>query len=228
MRRDIRVEIVRGFDGLPDDGFRAIRISYRGDDPLSVAQVCNQLASMFINDNLLDRQQQVVSTHAFIDEQLRLAKKALEEAEDSVDTAKSKGERAVAALDLSRPSRELCLAAEEETGSRGRHQSGDEAAGRKLRSSRPGDASERADQKVQLLGLRVVILPLRRLAKAQQPAPATSYLFASWRALRRDAQPRRQAARQRSTKSHSPRAPSTIVYFGTASLCDAGLPSHAR
>ena len=45
-----------------------------------------------------DREQQARGTSEFIDAQLGLAKKALEQAEESIGTAKSKGDRAVAIL----------------------------------------------------------------------------------------------------------------------------------
>jgi uncharacterized protein involved in exopolysaccharide biosynthesis len=100
MRRDIRVEFVHGPDGIPDDGARAFRIYYRGLNPMMVAQVCNQLASLFIEENLKVREQQAEGTSEFIDVRLDLARKILQQAEEAAGSGKSKGERAVLGLDL--------------------------------------------------------------------------------------------------------------------------------
>ncbi len=77
MRKNIRVEIIHSFDGLPDEGVRAFRIYYRGRQAPLVAQVCNQLASLFIEENLKVREQQAQGTSEFINTRLDLAHKKL-------------------------------------------------------------------------------------------------------------------------------------------------------
>ena len=69
--------------------------------PKQVAAVCNHLAIMFIDENLKDHEQQATSAIEFIGTQVDLATKALEHAKESLGAAKSKGDRALAALELS-------------------------------------------------------------------------------------------------------------------------------
>ena len=57
MRSDIKVELVRKMDG--SGSLRAFRITYCGRNPPLVAQVTNQLASLFIEENLKVREQHV-------------------------------------------------------------------------------------------------------------------------------------------------------------------------
>lgn len=83
MRADIKVEVVRNFDGA-GRMLGAFRIAYQGQNPNVVAQVCNQLASLFIEENLKVREQQAEGTSEFIDTQLALAKKNLEEMENKL------------------------------------------------------------------------------------------------------------------------------------------------
>jgi polysaccharide chain length determinant protein (PEP-CTERM system associated) len=80
MRSDIKVEVVRNFDG-GGRNLGAFRIVYIGRTPALVAQVCNQLASLFIEENLKVREQQAEGTSEFIDTRLDLAKKTLDEQE---------------------------------------------------------------------------------------------------------------------------------------------------
>jgi succinoglycan biosynthesis transport protein ExoP len=80
MRSDIKVEVVRNFDG-GGKNLGAFKIVYIGRTPALVAQVCNQLASLFIEENLKVREQQAEGTSEFIDTRLDLARKNLEEQE---------------------------------------------------------------------------------------------------------------------------------------------------
>src|SRR5258708_4056143 len=89
MRSDITVEVVRNFEGGGKQ-LGAFRIIYRGRDPATVAQVCNQLASMFIEENLKVRELQAEGTSEFIDTRLDLAKKTLEENESRLRDFKLK------------------------------------------------------------------------------------------------------------------------------------------
>jgi polysaccharide biosynthesis transport protein len=100
MRHDIRVEVAPGLDGMPDGSVRAFRIYYRGPQPPMVAQVTNQLASLFIEENLKVREQQAEGTCEFIDARLDIAKKQLERAE-AVMGKGSKEDRMMADLNLS-------------------------------------------------------------------------------------------------------------------------------
>src|ERR1035441_1078897 len=73
MRGDIKVEIVRNFEGGNRNSLGAFRIVYIGRVAPLVAQVCNQLASLFIEENLKVREQQAEGSSEFIDTRLDLA-----------------------------------------------------------------------------------------------------------------------------------------------------------
>lgn len=89
MRKDTSVEVVHNFEGV-SRGLGAFRISYSGRSPETVAQVCNQLASMVIDQNLKVREQQAEGTSEFLDAQLAVAKQKLEEQEGKLRDFKLK------------------------------------------------------------------------------------------------------------------------------------------
>jgi polysaccharide chain length determinant protein (PEP-CTERM system associated) len=55
-----------------------IGIAYTGSDPMTVAQVTNELASLFIEENLKTREKMAMGTSQFIESQLEETRKALE------------------------------------------------------------------------------------------------------------------------------------------------------
>ena len=79
MRSDISVQVVSDFGASQD--LQAFRISYSGKDPRLVAQVTNELASLFIEENLKAREQQATGTTEFLGNQLEEARKDLEQQE---------------------------------------------------------------------------------------------------------------------------------------------------
>jgi polysaccharide chain length determinant protein (PEP-CTERM system associated) len=79
MKSDISVRVVSDFTAGQD--LQAFRIAYSGKDPRLVAQVTNQLASHFINENLKVREQQSIGTADFLDNQLQSTRKHLEDQE---------------------------------------------------------------------------------------------------------------------------------------------------
>jgi len=79
MRKNISVNMVGGFGGGQD--LEAFRITYTGREPRLVAQVTNELASLFIEENLKAREQQASGTSEFLGNQLQETRKALEEQE---------------------------------------------------------------------------------------------------------------------------------------------------
>lgn len=79
MRADIRTGVASEFGGSQD--LQAFRISYRGRDPRLVAQVANQLAALFIDENLKAREEQATGTTEFLSNQLEETRKALNEQE---------------------------------------------------------------------------------------------------------------------------------------------------
>ncbi len=85
MRRDISIDIERGWKGAKPNGFR---VGYRGRNPVIVAEIANQLANLYIEENLRSRESQAAGTADFVDSQLVQAKKSLEETEAKVSELK--------------------------------------------------------------------------------------------------------------------------------------------
>jgi polysaccharide chain length determinant protein (PEP-CTERM system associated) len=81
MRKDIELK-VKGKDSFT--------ISYQGRDPQTVMRVTNELASLFIQENLKVREQQAEGTTQFLDNQLTKLKKRLEEQEKAVQNYKQR------------------------------------------------------------------------------------------------------------------------------------------
>ena len=75
LRSDINVEIIRG------DLFR---VTYSGSNPYKVMQVTQRLASLFVEENLKDREQLAVGTNRFLETQLDNTRRQLEEQEKKV------------------------------------------------------------------------------------------------------------------------------------------------
>lgn len=73
MRREIRV--------TTEPAANSFRIGYTGQNPLVVQKVVNQLATLFINENLRDREVQAENTNQFIEAQLVDARRQLEDIE---------------------------------------------------------------------------------------------------------------------------------------------------
>jgi polysaccharide chain length determinant protein (PEP-CTERM system associated) len=79
MRADISVNVVSDFGG--SQSLQAFRIRYNGKDARLVAQVTNELAALFIEENLKAREQQATGTTDFLQNQLRETRKSLDEQE---------------------------------------------------------------------------------------------------------------------------------------------------
>jgi polysaccharide biosynthesis transport protein len=88
MRSDISVNVVSDFGGSQD--LQAFRIRYSGRDPRLVAQVANELASLFIDENLKAREQQATGTTEFLQNQLQETRKVLEAQEAKLKDFKLK------------------------------------------------------------------------------------------------------------------------------------------
>jgi polysaccharide biosynthesis transport protein len=87
MRRDISVDVVTTTNG--DRGLGAFQISYSSKSPVEAAKVTNQLASLFIKENLEARQEQVLGTAEFIDRELDDAKREMKLKEDKLRDIKA-------------------------------------------------------------------------------------------------------------------------------------------
>ncbi|MCC6536715.1 MAG: hypothetical protein IT162_04145 [Bryobacterales bacterium] len=79
MRRQITVDVLSDFGASQD--LQAFRISFSGSEPRQVAQVANQLASLFIEENLRAREQKATGTTEFLENRLIETRKQLEEQE---------------------------------------------------------------------------------------------------------------------------------------------------
>ena len=75
MRRNIEIEV------KANDAFT---VSYADEDPHIAMQVTNQLASLFITENLKVREQQVVGTTEFLAQELERVRTLLEGQEKAV------------------------------------------------------------------------------------------------------------------------------------------------
>jgi polysaccharide chain length determinant protein (PEP-CTERM system associated) len=76
MRKDIVVQVVKG---------DAFRVTYSGDDPRTVMRVTERLASLFIEENLRDREVLAEGTNQFLEAQLDDARRRLIEQEKKLE-----------------------------------------------------------------------------------------------------------------------------------------------
>jgi polysaccharide biosynthesis transport protein len=88
MRKDIHTSVATDFGSGQD--LQAFRISYRGRNARVVAEVTNQLASLFIAENLKAREELAMGTTEFLSSQLAETRKVLEKQEASLRDFKLK------------------------------------------------------------------------------------------------------------------------------------------
>lgn len=82
MRKEITVSMVSDFGGGQD--LQAFKIRFTGRDPRQVAHVANELASLFIDENLKAREMLATGTSEFLQNQLQQARKTLETQESKL------------------------------------------------------------------------------------------------------------------------------------------------
>jgi polysaccharide chain length determinant protein (PEP-CTERM system associated) len=82
MRKEIVVKVMSDFGAGQD--LTAFKITYSGRQPRLVAQVANELANLFIDENLKARELQATGTSDFIQNQLQTAKKTLDDQEEKL------------------------------------------------------------------------------------------------------------------------------------------------
>jgi polysaccharide chain length determinant protein (PEP-CTERM system associated) len=82
MRKDIATSVLGDFGGNQD--LQAFKIQYSGRDPQLVSEVANRLASAFIDENSINREQQAKGTTEFIEDQLEATRKLLESQEAKI------------------------------------------------------------------------------------------------------------------------------------------------
>ena len=76
MRRDINIQVVKG---------DAFRVSFTGQDPRTVMKVTDRLASLFIEENLRDREVLAEGTNQFLEAQLEDARRRLVDTEKKLE-----------------------------------------------------------------------------------------------------------------------------------------------
>ncbi|GIX49607.1 MAG: chain-length determining protein [Candidatus Tectimicrobiota bacterium] len=86
MRSSIEVEVLGG----RRSGHNAFTISFRGENPQTVMQVTNALASLFIEENLKVRERQAEGTAEFLESQLREAARDLQRQEQALKEFKER------------------------------------------------------------------------------------------------------------------------------------------
>ena len=91
MRRDISVEVVTNQLNTSDraKSVAAFKIAYSGRNPVLVQKVTRDLASLFIEENLKDREQESEGTTDFLDDQLEKLRQSLKDQEKRIQTFKS-------------------------------------------------------------------------------------------------------------------------------------------
>jgi polysaccharide biosynthesis transport protein len=85
MRKDISINLVRGWTGGRPGAFK---MGYEGPIPSVVAGVANQLANLYVEENLKTRESQAEGTADFLDSQMEDSKKKLEELDRQVSEFK--------------------------------------------------------------------------------------------------------------------------------------------
>jgi polysaccharide chain length determinant protein (PEP-CTERM system associated) len=88
MQKDIIVELAP--TGHGEKALGAFSVSYLNPSPVVASQVTNRLASLFIEENIKDREQSVEGTADFLTKELEDAHKALEEKEAQITALKTK------------------------------------------------------------------------------------------------------------------------------------------
>jgi polysaccharide chain length determinant protein (PEP-CTERM system associated) len=79
MRASISVSVVRADFGSRSSGLPGFYISFTAEDPRLAQQVCTEITSMFMEENLKAREQRAQGTTEFLQKQLEEAKRKLDE-----------------------------------------------------------------------------------------------------------------------------------------------------
>jgi polysaccharide chain length determinant protein (PEP-CTERM system associated) len=90
MRKAIEVDIANANPTRPDSTLGAFAIAYSNEDRHLAAKVTNRLASLFIEENIKAREQQVLGTADFLDRELEEARSKLNEKEEQIKQLKQK------------------------------------------------------------------------------------------------------------------------------------------
>jgi polysaccharide chain length determinant protein (PEP-CTERM system associated) len=79
LRKDIVVTPVRAMGSGSSDGFPGFNVSFTSDDPHVAQQVCAEITTMFMDQNLKSREQRAEGTTDFLTTQLADAKQKLDD-----------------------------------------------------------------------------------------------------------------------------------------------------
>lgn len=86
MQKAITVQVVE----QGGRGMSAFRVGFSGKNPVEVAEVANELAEMFISENLKMREQQSYGTAQFLEDEQKHTKEELEQKEAQLNEVKAK------------------------------------------------------------------------------------------------------------------------------------------
>lgn len=89
LRQSITVDMV-GTSGPKRKTIEAVSISFANEDPMTAMKVTAKLGSLFIEENLKDREQLVTGVSVFLEQEVQEAKKALEAQEQAISQYKTK------------------------------------------------------------------------------------------------------------------------------------------
>ncbi len=92
LRKAIKVDTVgtAGTSGPKKKTVDAITLSFAHEEPMTAMKVTAKLASLYIEENLKDREQRVTGVSTFLEQELEEAKKALEVQEQAISQYKTK------------------------------------------------------------------------------------------------------------------------------------------
>lgn len=89
LRKSISVDTV-GTTGPKRKTVEAVSISFANENPMTAMKVTAKLGSLFIEENLKDREQLVTGVSVFLEQEVQEAKKALEAQEQAISQYKTK------------------------------------------------------------------------------------------------------------------------------------------
>lgn len=90
MRKSLSVSAVKADFGDRTGGLPGFYISFTADDPKVAQQICGEITSMFVNENLRVREQHAQGTTEFLRGQVEAAKRNLDEQDSKLAAFKSK------------------------------------------------------------------------------------------------------------------------------------------
>jgi polysaccharide biosynthesis transport protein len=93
MRKDtkfstISADVIDPRTGRPTPATIAFTLSYEGKNAATVQQVANVLASLYLEENLKVREQQTIGTSKFLDSEMNIVKKRLDDLDGKIATFK--------------------------------------------------------------------------------------------------------------------------------------------